>query len=362
MTMNHLFLIILAGGSGTRLWPLSRRGFPKQFLKVGSDLSLVRETVLRMRPPVPWERVLIVCGESQGALMRREFPELAEDQFLLEPLGRNTAAAIALASREALRKDRSAILAVFPADHKIPAEDLSLFRDVIESAVLHVREKGGLLTLGIRPGSPATGYGYLERGEKIGGGKHPVHRVLSFREKPDLPTAERYLEKGRYDWNSGMFVWKASEYDEAYRRFLPQDALAFDRLEGSPGSVDWKKSLGEVYPRLTSISVDYAILEKADGVAVVPAAFRWDDVGSLASLSRYFPQDRRGNAVGGKAIVLEGKENLVVSDRGIVACLGMEGIIIVRNGDAVLVLPKERSEEVKLLLEEIQKRNEDEFL
>src|SRR5262245_17525108 len=224
MTMDHLFLISLAGGSGTRLWPLSRRDFPKQFLKVGSDISLVRETALRMSPPIPWERILIVCGESQGALMGREFPELAEDQFLLEPLGRNTAAAIALASREALRRDREAILAVFPADHKIPPEDLPLFRNLIESAVLHAQEKGGLLTLGIRPTGPATGYGYLEQGGKIGGGTHPVHQVLSFREKPDLSTAKRYLEKGTYVWNSGMFVWKASEYEQTYRHLLPQDA------------------------------------------------------------------------------------------------------------------------------------------
>jgi mannose-1-phosphate guanylyltransferase len=362
MNMEHLFLVILAGGSGTRLWPLSRRNFPKQFLKVGSDLSLVRQTVLRMSPPVPWKRVLIVSAESHGPLIRREFPELAEDQFLLEPVGKNTAAAIALAAREALRRDRSAILAIFPADHKIPAEDLPLFREVVESAVQYTEKKGGLLTLGIHPTHPATGYGYLQRGEKIREGKHPVHRVLSFREKPDLPTAKSYLKNGGYDWNSGLFVWKASEYERAYRQFLPQDARAFDRLEDPAGSPAGKRSLSEIYPRLTSISVDYAILEKADGVAVIPAAFRWDDVGSLASLARYFPKDSDANAVGGRAVVRDAKGNLIVSDQGIVACLGVEGIIVIRSGDAVLVLPKERSEEVKHLLEEIQKRGEDEFL
>ncbi len=353
MQTQNLYFILMAGGSGTRLWPLSRKKKPKQFLKTGSELSLVRETALRLIPPVDWKNILIVCGETHAALMKKSFPELNDRQFLLEPCGRNTAAAIALAAYTLLQSDPDAILVVSPADQKIHAEDLKLFRETILSAAHFCREKGGLITLGIKPGFPATGYGYVQSGKKIQEGKYPVCEVKQFREKPDFKTAQKYLEEKSYFWNSGIFIWKAADYWKAYQKFLPQDAKAFE--QGFP-------RVDEFYPRLTSISVDYAILEKAESVLMIEVPFRWDDVGSLSSLHPYFPHDQNQNAVSGDVVILDSKNNLILSDEGLVACLGVENLVVVKSGDAVLVISRERSEEVKLLLEEIKKNKLESYL
>ncbi|MFO1518462.1 MAG: sugar phosphate nucleotidyltransferase [bacterium] len=359
---NPHYLVIMAGGSGTRLWPLSRKNLPKQFLKVGSNLSLVQETAQRLLEQVGWENVRIVCGRDHHRLMQKEFPELKEHQFLLEPMGKNTAAAIALAAHALLQENPEAAMSVLPADHKIPQKDLGAFQDSIASAFRFCRGHGGLLTLGIRPTYPATGYGYLHRGEKVGEEGVPFYRVLRFQEKPDFETAESYLKSGEYCWNSGMFVWTAAEYWKAYEAHLPQDASAMNGLKGAVGSPDWNRKLDDVYPKLTSISVDYAILEKSDRVRMIDATFGWDDVGSLASLSAYYPRDLHGNAASGQTALVDSAENLVLSDGGVVACLGVENLVVIRNGDAVLVAPKERSEEVKALLEEMKKKGYGQYL
>ncbi len=351
---SSLYPLILAGGSGTRLWPLSRQDFPKQFLKIGSPDSLVRETVLRLFPLISWESVRIICGKNHEKMMRHEFPEFHRNQFLLEPVGRNTAAAIALAAYLLLKKDPQAILWIFPADQKILEKDHPVFRETLEAGTHLVRERGGFLTLGVQPTFPATGFGYLHQGEKIQEGSHPVYRLKEFREKPDFETAERYLQSGEYFWNSGMFLWKASDFWKAYETYLPEDARLMQQLPDSPDASDWEEKIHLIYPRLTSISVDYAILEKSPEVYMIPARFAWDDVGSLKSIFRYFPQEGDQNAVEGNAVTLDAHHNLILSDEGVVACLGVENLVIIRNKDAVLILPQDRSEEVKRLLEEMK--------
>jgi len=362
MDTTHTYLVILAGGSGTRLWPLSRRNFPKQFLKLGSDRSLVQETADRLLPLSDWSRVLIVCGEDHGSLMKKEFPRLREDQFLLEPCGRNTAPAIALASKVLLKKDPQSVMVILPADHKILAEDHKVFQEVVKTAVEFSQEKGGLLTLGVRPAYPATGYGYVRRGALVKDGGSPIHRVEKFQEKPDLQTAQTYLKDGTYFWNSGMFVWRAADYWEAYQKYLPQDAKAFDSIPSDLSEKEGAAALKKIYPHLTSISVDYAVLEKSDSVYTIAAPFRWDDVGSLNSLYPYFPRDGAGNARGGEMVTLDSKGNLILSEGGVVACLGVNNLVVIRQGDAVLVLPRERSEEVKALLEEMKRNGLEKFL
>jgi len=359
MSSNSNYLVVLAGGSGTRLWPLSRKAFPKQFLKLGSSESLVRETVTRLRELVPWRNVLIVCGADHAALMKAEFPEFQPDQFILEPCGRNTAPAIALAAQVLMRRDPEAAMVVLPADHKIPEASHRAFREMIAQALAYSREPGGLLTLGIKPHYPATGYGYVHQGEDLAPG---LYKVREFREKPDLPTARKYLESGDYFWNSGMFIWKASEFWRNYEKHLPSDAQLLASLGGGPGSAAWDERLGELYPRVTSISVDYAVMEKSDEVRMMKASFEWDDVGSLQSLLKYFATDERGNASGGKSASVDAGGNLLISDQGVIACLGVDNLAIIRDKDSVLVLPLERSEEVKRVLEELKKKRADEVL
>jgi mannose-1-phosphate guanylyltransferase len=348
MKFDHTYLVILAGGSGTRLWPFSRKNLPKQFLKIGSSDSLVRETVLRLLPLVSWDRVWIVCGKDHGELMKQEFPELSPNQLLLEPCGRNTAAAIAWAAHTLKQIDPEAVLVVLPADHKIPSEELSAFQTIISQAIQFAAKTGSLLTLGVKPTYPATGYGYVQRGARVENESSPVFRVSRFQEKPDLETAQRYLKSGDYFWNSGMFVWQAEAYLQAYQKFLPQDAAFI-------GNTDF-------YPQLSSISVDYAILEKSDSVTMMEASFQWDDVGSLVSLLRYYQKDSDENARFGNTLAMDSRHNLILSDEGVVACLGIENLVVIRNKDAVLVIPQDRVQEVKLLLEELKKKGYDRYL
>lgn len=350
--MNSNYLVILAGGSGTRLWPLSRKNFPKQFLKVGSSESLVRETVTRLKDQVPSQNVLIVCGKDHAELMKKEFPEFSPEQFILEPCGRNTAPAIALAALVLLRKDPEAVMVVLPADHKIPVSSQKAFQEMIQQAIHHSREWPGLLTLGVQPHYPATGYGYIQRGDELAPG---FFRVKQFREKPDFESAQKYLKLGEYLWNSGMFVWKASEFWKNFEKFLPPDAHLLASLNASPGSPEWEQKLGEIYPRVTSISVDYAVMEKSDSVHMMRAPFEWDDVGSLKSLFRYLKQDQNRNACEGKTVTVDASGNLLMSDEGVIACLGVHDMVVIRNRESVLLLPLERSEEVKALLEELKK-------
>lgn len=356
--MNSNYLVILAGGSGTRLWPLSRKNFPKQFLKLGAEESLVRETVTRLKSLVPLENVLIVCGNDHCDLMKEEFPEFKPSQFILEPCARNTAPAIALAANILTQKDPDAVMVVLPADHKIPESSHQAFQEMIAQALQHCRELGGLITLGVQPHYPATGYGYIQEGEALVPG---LFKVKQFREKPDAATARQYMASGEFFWNSGMFIWKAAEFWKNYEKYLPMDAQLLSSL-GAAETSEWQKKLEEFYPRLTSISVDYAIMEKSPAVQMMKANFEWDDVGSLQSLLKYFKQDKNMNAVQGKAATVDASGNLLLSDTGVIACLGVNNLIVIRDKESVLVLPAERSEDVKQLLEELKKNQWDEVL
>jgi len=338
-----LHAVIMAGGSGTRFWPASRRNRPKQFLALADDQALLRRTFERIEPLVSAERVWVVTSRTTAQASRELLPELPPGNVLAEPAARDTAACAGWASQTILQHDAAAVCLVLPADHVIGEE--SLFRESLAAGVRHVGEAGGLLTFGIRPSRPETGYGYLKLGpvqRRIGG--FAVHLLERFVEKPDAATARDYLGSGRYMWNSGMFAWRAADLLGEIRRQLPLLAEGLDAIASGARDLD------EVYPSLPRISVDFGIMEGARTVWTIPVDFSWSDVGSWPALAEILPMDERGNVLRGRALCRDGAGNIAVSEGPAIALLGVEGLVVVATPDAVLVVPANRAQEVKGLV------------
>ena len=353
-------VVVLAGGAGTRFWPAGRRNRPKQLLAFATGKTLLRETLDRCTPLAPAARTWIITNESQVERTRQEAGELAPAQIVAEPGMRNTAAAIALAALLIERAEGDGVMIVQSADHVIRPPEL--FVRTFEAAAERARDAETLLTVGIEPTGPATGYGYIEAGETVAEvSGFPVRTVKSFKEKPDAPTAVRFLESGNYFWNAGAFVWRVSVLREAIRRHLPghdEVLTAIGEELDRDGTIS-----AETYSRFENIPVDIGILERADNVEVVPASFEWDDVGSWLALDRLRERDETGNVIRGRHVGIETRNCIVVGRDGhITATLDIEDLIIVTTADATLVAPKDRAEDVKKLVERIREKGWEEFL
>lgn len=352
--------IIMSGGSGTRFWPLSRITRPKQFLTFGGERSLLQETADRCEPLIPPERLWVVTNALQAAETRRQLPALPPDHLLVEPEGRNTAPCVGLAAVHLLRHDPEAVMVLMPADHLIaPGE---LFREGVESAVRLVQEDPQRLVLfGVRPTWPATGFGYIERGEPLpeAGAAH----VLSFREKPNHDTAVRYLQAGPYLWNCGIFVWRAGTILDLLREFEPEMAAGLERIAAALGTPEADRVLAAEFPRLKSISIDYAVLERAAQVCVVEARFDWDDVGSWEALARLEGTDGAGNTVVGPHCGLDTRGCIIHSAGGhLIATCDVEDLLIVHTPDATLVARRGDEEAMRRIIRELQERGFDHVL
>lgn len=349
--MDHA--VVMAGGSGTRFWPESRRGRAKQFLDLTGRGPMVAVTVRRLLPLVGRDNLWVVAGEKDAPHLSPRALGVPARNILLEPQGKNTAPAVALAVSAILRRDPSAAVAATPADHAVGNE--RAFRAVLGKALRLARRTGRFVTLGIAPTRPATGYGYIERGEPLEGPVRGAFRVRRFTEKPALAAARRFLRSGRFYWNSGIFVFRGDAFTESLGTLLPgiRDALgdAF-RFYGKPS---FRGRLAAAYRRIPSISVDYGILEKQAGILVIPADFGWSDIGTWQSLHEFMGPSG-GNVTAGNAILSDCRGSLVRTDGGVAAVVGMEDVIVVRSGDAVLVCPRSRSEEVKAVAEEVRRR------
>lgn len=349
--MDHV--VVMAGGSGTRFWPESRARRSKQFLDLTGRGPMIRETIRRLFPLLRKENVWVVAGEKDAPHLSPRALGIPARNILLEPQGRNTAPAVALAVCRIARRDPEAVIAAAPADHAVA--DARAFRSVLRKGLRVARRTGRFVTLGIPPAHPATGYGYIERGKPLAGGDGSVFNVRRFAEKPSLAAARRFVSTGRFSWNSGIFIFRADAFRDRLARFLPDVHTPMETAFRSFGTKEFPGKLRAAYRRISSISVDHGILEKEKGILVIPADFGWSDLGTWRSLHEFLGKPGE-NVTFGNVLLLDCCNTLARSDRGLLAVVGMEDVVVVRNGDAVLVCPRSRSEEVKKIAEEVRRR------
>ena len=356
-----MYSVIMAGGSGTRFWPASRRSRPKQLLCLTGRRSLLQQTVERMAPLTPPERVLVVTGAGHAEQVAQQLPQVPAAQVLAEPLARNTAAAAGLAAAWVARRDPQAVCLVLPADHLITDE--ALFRRTLERAVAVARQEEALVTLGLTPRYPATGFGYIETGQVLDQAEPQVCRVRAFHEKPELELAQEYLASGRHLWNSGMFAWRAGVLLEEIDTHLPELGRGLAELAPLLDTPEQEQALARIYPQLPSISVDHGILEKSDRLRVVRADFGWSDVGSWEAMADLWPADQEGNACRqGRLLALEARDNLVSAGDRLTALLGVNGLVAVVTDDVLLILPRQRCQDVRRIIAELERQGLDQYL
>lgn len=336
-TKSNLHAVILAGGSGTRFWPVSRQNRPKQFLTLVGKESLLRQTIRRVAPKVLAENVWIVANRRYQKEIKRHTSGLGirASQILLEPKGKNTAPAIGWAAARIHARDPRAVMAVLPSDHLI--QNARAFLNALDKA-LRLARQDQLVTFGIVPTRAETGYGYLKT--KRSGNVLWVERFV---EKPDLAKAKQFVKSGAYLWNSGMFVWKTETILEAFRKYLPSVYAA-------------RGNMLKAWPNLPAISIDYGVLERADNVAAVAADIGWSDLGSWESLAEILPKDKSGNSLKGNVTMLDCRNSFVWADKRLVATVGIHDLVIIDTPDALLVCPKHLSQEVKKLIEIFKKK------
>ncbi|MEI6125414.1 MAG: mannose-1-phosphate guanylyltransferase [Pseudomonadota bacterium] len=356
-----MYCVIMAGGKGTRFWPRSRAAAPKQLLDIIDEKTMIQETVSRVAGLVPKERIIIVTAKDHAADLHAQVPDIPERNILVEPFGRNTAPCICLAALKIKAASPDETMIVLPADHYIgnpPA-----FLRLLEAACAAAQQTGCLVTLGVTPDKPETGYGYIQCGAPAGSyGEKDFFRVTGFHEKPTLETARKFVAEGIYLWNSGMFVWKVSAVLAAIERYLPG---IYEELAGAVpflGKPEAGQALAAAYTAIESISIDYGVMEKADNVITVKGDFGWNDIGSWSAIYEIARKDAQGNAVRGKVIAVDSENILAYSPRKLTAVVGLKDVCIIETDDALLVCAMDRAQDVKRVVAELEKRGEKKYL
>lgn len=349
-----LHAIIMAGGSGTRFWPRSRRNRPKQLLRLAGESTMLQQTVARIEHLVPPERIFIITGSDQAEATRAQLPDLPARNVVAEPAPRDTAPCVALAAGIVASKDPAGTMIVMPADHVI--EPVDAFQTSVQAAVDVVdADPGALVTFGITPNRPETGYGYIERGPRVDERRGiAVYRVTQFREKPDRPTAEQFVAAGNFLWNSGIFVWRAGTILDQIRQHRPKLGEALQPILAALGTPDEPEALVRHFPQLERVPIDKAVMEHAPEVRVLEVPYNWNDVGDWRALATLLERDAAGNAVQGHVVTRDTRDSIVISDDGgIVATLGVDDLVVVHSGKATLVARKDRLDDLKALVESL---------
>jgi len=358
--MSSYYALIMAGGGGTRLWPLSRRARPKQALTLVGERTMFEHAVDRIASLFQPEEIFVVTGEEHLESLLLQAPELPRANFLLEPVGQGTAPAIGLGAVHLRRRDPQAVMVVLTADHFI--RDVERFRRVLTAAA-QVAEKGHLVTLGIPPSFPSTGFGYIQQGEQlyeVDG--FAVFRALRFTEKPSPETAFQMVESGLYTWNSGMFIWRVDRIMEEFARQMPDLYDVLMQVDAVLGTPAYEPTLRRLWPELSPQSIDYGVMEGARDVVVIPVDIGWSDVGNWSSMREILPADADGNVVVGEHVGLDTRNTIVFGGRRLIATIGLEDMIIVDTDDALLICPVDREQDVREMVRQLREMGRKEVL
>jgi mannose-1-phosphate guanylyltransferase len=345
---DHYYAVIMAGGEGSRLWPLSRQVRPKQMVQLGSERTLFQIAVDRIKDIFPADRIYVVTVASQADDLKNQCPEIPQENYLLEPMPRGTASVVGLAAVALRQRDPQAVMATLAADHLI--QNVTYFQQLLKNAH-YLADDGYLVTLGIRPTYPATGYGYIQRGEEITGNPFLAYQVKRFQEKPDEETARSFLARGDHDWNSGMFIWRIERIFEEIRLLMPELAEKLEQIAQAWETPAKSSTLQAIWPTIKPQTVDYGIMEKAERVAIIPGVdLGWNDVGSWESMFEVFQTDTNGNVVlDAQYLGLGTSNSLIVSDHTdrLIVTLGLDNIVVVDTRDAVLVCSRNQAQRVR---------------
>ena len=351
-----VYSVLMAGGVGTRFWPRSREASPKQVLNITGENTMIQDTFRRLQNLTDPQNVYIVTNDVQKKLIHQQLPELNDKNFVIEPFGRNTAPCIGLAAIQIASQDPDGVMIVLPADHVI--QNVNEFEQVMQLAIKFADEHNALVTMGITPNEPATGYGYIQGGSVVfDAGHHKVLKVRTFAEKPNLETATRFLESGDFFWNSGMFVWKARTILEEFERYMPEMFELLQTIESAIDTPRYNEVLQDVYEQMENISIDVGIMQQSERVFVIPADMGWNDVGSWETVYEISEKNPQRNAGMFKSLInINATGCYAYSPDKVVALVGVEDLIVVDTGDALLVCHKDAAQDVKKVVDELKKR------
>ena len=343
----ELYAVIMAGGVGSRFWPRSREKKPKQLIRIFGDNTMIQDTVNRLEGLIPNDRILIITNKVQKLRIKEQLPQIPPENIIDEPFGKNTAACIGLASVIISRKNSDAVSIVLPSDHLI--KDTQEFQNNIIAAAEFAYESKGLVTIGIKPNRPETGYGYIQFNDEQEGKQ--IHKVLTFAEKPNLETAKRFVDAGDFLWNSGMFIWRVDSILKEIKKYLPDLFYGLEEIKTAIGTPDFERILTNVYGQLKSISIDYGVMENSSIVYITRSTFDWNDVGSWEAVYELSSKDQDQNAFVGDVYTLKTTGSYIYSPQKFAAVIGMENSVVINTNDALLICNRDKVQDVKLVVD-----------